>query len=76
MATGESLALTEHHSGSIDHLEFSPDGRYLASLEPESRVSRTLTIWDLTTRALLAKLDIYGLSGARVLSRLDNHRRV
>ena len=62
VTAGESRTLLGPHSEPIDHIEFSPDGRCVASLEPYSRVSRRLTIWDVTTRAPLAQLDIYGLS--------------
>ena len=62
LATGESRALPKQHLRAIAQIQFSPDSRFLASLEPENDVLRRLIVWDVTSRAPLAELDVYGLS--------------
>jgi WD40 repeat protein len=56
----EALLLREQTAGS-GAVEFSPDGRHLASTH-----DKTLTIWDLATRQpslrLMHETDVYGLS--------------
>ncbi|MDO8681872.1 MAG: WD40 repeat domain-containing protein [Armatimonadota bacterium] len=60
--TGKSITtLPTGHTGSLNNVSFSPDGRYLAN---ENSRDSTVTIWNLDTGRKVSELDNIGRGGA------------